>query len=166
MLVSEVVVEQILLHLAALAVRLVVNAEASLFLDRVTLVVEVVFSNRQTLHAIGFEEEAEIELVGGENLEVVSTIFVGGAVHTAAVIEDEQEMLTSSNILGAFEHHVFKEMRKPSATLAFVARTDVVSDGNCHYGRRMIFDSDHAQAVLQGGLFEIDSHVARALCLG
>jgi hypothetical protein len=30
----------------------------------------------------------------------------------------------------------------------------------------MIFNSDHAQAVLQSGLFEINSHVARALCLG
>jgi hypothetical protein len=30
----------------------------------------------------------------------------------------------------------------------------------------MIFNGDHAQAVLQGGFFEIDSHVARALCLG
>src|SRR4026208_1984898 len=135
MLVSEVVVDQLLLDLAALAVRLVVNAEASLFLDRAALVVEVVLGNRQALHAIGFEEEAEVELVGGEDLEVVGTIFVGGAVHAAAVIENEQEVFTRSNIFGAFEHHVFKEMREPGATLAFVARTNVVSDGNCHYGR-------------------------------
>src|SRR5215218_10094479 len=166
MLVCEVVIEQLLLQLAALSIRLVVNAEASLFLDRVALVVEVIFRNRQTLHSIRFEEETEIELVGGKDLEVVSTIFVGGAVHVAAVIENEQEMFTRSNILGAFEHHVFKEMREPGATLAFVARTDVISDGNCHYGRGMIFNSDHAQAVLQSGLFKIDSHVARALCLG
>src|SRR5215213_7739500 len=148
MLIGEVVVDQILLDLAAFPVGLVVNAEASLFLDRVALVVEVVFGNRQTLHAIGFEEETEIELVGGKNLEVVSTIFVGGAIHVTAVIKNEQEVLTGSDILGAFEHHVFKEVCKAGATLAFVARTDVVSNGNCHYGRRMIFNSDHAQAVL------------------
>src|SRR5215218_10667321 len=139
MLVSEVVVQQLLLQLAALSVCLVVNAEAALFLDRVTLVVEVIFRNRQTLHSIGFEEETEIELVGGKDLEVVSTIFVGGAVHAAAVIENKHEVFTGPNILGAFEHHVFKEMREPGATLAFITRTDVVSDGNCHYGRGMIF---------------------------
>src|SRR5215212_801601 len=148
MFVGEVVVDQLLLDLAALAVGLVVNAEASLFLDRVALVVEVLFGNRQTLHAIGFKKQTEIELVGGKDLEVVSTIFVGGTIHVTAVIKNEQEMLTRSDILRAFEHHVFKEMCKAGATLAFVARTDVVSDGNCHYGRRMIFNSDHAQAVL------------------
>src|ERR1041385_9043817 len=103
MLVSKVVVDQILLDLAALAVRLVVNAEASLFLNRVALVIEVVFRNSQTLHAIGFEEESEIDLVGRKDLEVVSTVFVGGAVHIAAVIEDEHDMFTRPNILGAFE---------------------------------------------------------------
>src|SRR6185369_13113902 len=116
----------LLLDLATLAVRLVVNAEASFFLNRVALVVEVVFCNRQTLHAIGFEEEREIDLVGGKDLEVVGAIFVGGAVHVAAVIENEQEMFTGSNILGTFEHHVFKEMREAGATLAFVTRTNVV----------------------------------------
>jgi hypothetical protein len=30
----------------------------------------------------------------------------------------------------------------------------------------MIFNSDHAQTILQSGLFEINSHVARGLCLG
>src|SRR3954454_16361409 len=99
MLVSEVVVEELLLDLATLAVRLVINAETSLFLDRVTLVVEVVFRNCQTLHAIGFEEESEIDLVGGKHLEVVGTVFVGGAVHITAVIENEHEMLTRSDVL-------------------------------------------------------------------
>src|SRR5215510_438272 len=102
MLVSKVVVEQLLLDLAALAVRLVVNAEASLFLDRVALVVEVIFSDGQALNAIGFEEESEIELVGGKDLEVVIAIFVGGSVHVAAVIENEQEMFTRADILGTF----------------------------------------------------------------
>ena len=148
MLVSEIVVDQTLLDLAALAIRLVVNAEASLFLNRVALVVEIVFRDRQTLHAIGFEEKGEIELVGGKNLEVVGAVFVGGAVHVAAVIENEQDVFTRANILGAFEHHMFKEVREAGATLAFVARTDVVGDGNCYYRCGMIFNSDHAQAVL------------------
>src|SRR6185503_13569048 len=100
-----------------------------------------------------------------KDLEIVSAVFVGGTVHVATVVENQHEMFTRSNILGAFEHHVFKEMRKTSATLAFVARTDVVRDGNCDYGCGMIFNGDHAQSVLQSGLFEIDSHVASALCL-
>src|SRR5215213_6174234 len=166
MLVSEVVVDQLLLDLSALAVRLVIDAKTSLFLDRVALIVEILFRNGQTLHPIAFEEEAEIELVGGEDLEIVGTIFVGGAVHVAAVIENKQEVFTRSNILGAFEHHVFKEMRKPGATLAFVARNDIVGEGNCNYGRGMILNSELAQSVLQSVLFKIDSHVARALCLG
>ncbi len=148
MLVSEVVVEQLLLPLAALAVRLVINTEPAFFLNGVALVVEVLFCDLQTLHAIGFEEESEIELVGGQDFEVVGAIFVGGAVHVAAVVEDEHEVFTRSNILGAFEHHVFKEVRKTGAAFAFIARTDVVGDGERHYGRGMIFNSDHAQAVL------------------
>src|SRR4051794_15986496 len=99
MLVGEVVVEELLLDLATLAVSLVVNAETSLFLDRVTLVVKVVFRDCQTLHAIGFEEESEIVLVGGKPLKVVGTVFVGGAFNITAVIENEHEMLTRTDVL-------------------------------------------------------------------
>src|ERR1700741_2436451 len=148
MLVSKVVVEQFLLNLAALAVSLVIDAESPFFLNSVALVVEIVFRNRQALHAIGFEKQAKVELVRRQDLEIVGAVLVGGAVHVAAVIENKHEVFTRSNILGAFEHHVFKEMRKTGATLSFVARTEVVSDGNGHYGCGMIFDGDHAQTVL------------------
>src|SRR5215203_2254595 len=126
MLVSEVVVEQLLLYLAALAICLVINTKPSFFLNCVALVVQIVFSDRQTLHAIGFEKESEVELVGRQHFEIVCAIFVGGAVHVAAVIKDEHEMFTGADVLGALEHHVFKEMRKTRATLAFVTRTDVI----------------------------------------
>jgi hypothetical protein len=57
-------------------------------------------------------------------------------------------MFARANILGAFEHHVLKEMREPGATLALITRTDVIGDGECDYRRGMIFNSDHAQAIL------------------
>src|SRR5215208_4760938 len=135
MLVSKVVVQQRLLQFFTLAVRLVIDTESPFFLDGVTLVIEIVFCDRQALHPIKFEEESQVELVRRQDLEVVCTIFVCGAIHVAAVIEDEHKMFTCSNVLGSLEHHVFKKMRKTGAALAFVSRADIVSYRNRHYGR-------------------------------
>ena len=72
------------------AVRLVVDAQPALFLDGVALVVEVLLGDDQRAHAIGFEEQRELELIGRQRLEVQRPIVVGRAVHRAAVVEDQR----------------------------------------------------------------------------
>ena len=56
MLVSEVVVEQVLLYFFAFSVGLVVDAKPTFFLDGVALVIKVVFGNGQAAHAVSFKK--------------------------------------------------------------------------------------------------------------
>ena len=73
------------MQLAAAAVRLVVPPEPALFLHCVALVVEVVLRDLERPHAVGFEENPEVELIGRQRLEVERAVLVGRAVHVAAV---------------------------------------------------------------------------------
>ena len=65
-------------------------------------------------------------------------------------------MLAGADVRGSLEHHVLEEMREAGAALALVARADVVVDGDGEDGRRVILGDDHAQAVLQLGVGELD----------
>ena len=127
-LVVEVLVRQVLQHLVGLAVGLVVDALAPLFLHRVDLVLQVFLGDarREGAHAVRLEEEAEIELVGGKRLEVVGAVLVRGPVHVPAVVVDEHEVLAAADVLRPLEHHVFEEVRESGASLPLVARPHVV----------------------------------------
>ena len=144
-----------------LAVRLVVEPEPPLFLDRVALVVEVVLRDLERPHAVGLEEQPEIELIGRQRFEVQRAILVGRPVHRAAVVEDQREVLAGADLLGPFEHHVFEQMREPGAALPLVTRADVVGDGDRVDGRGVVFRDDHAETVLELRVGERDARRGR-----
>ena len=130
--------------------------EPAFFLHGVALVVEVVLGDRERLHAIGFEEDAEVELVGRQRLVIQRAILVGRAVHRAAVDEHLHEVLAGADVLGSLEHHVLEEMREPGAALALVLRADEVVHDDRIDRRVVILGDDHAQAVGQLGFGELD----------
>ena len=65
-------------------------------------------------------------------------------------------MLARADVLGSLEHHVFEEMREPRAPFALIARAHVVVDDNREHGSRVVFGYDHAQAVRQPRVRELD----------
>ena len=65
-------------------------------------------------------------------------------------------MLARADVLGPLEHHVLEQMREPGAPLALVARADVVVDDDREHRRGVILRDDHAQAVLELGVGELD----------
>jgi hypothetical protein len=93
---------------------------STLFLHGVPLVVEVLFRDVERPHAVGLEEQREVELVGRQHVVVQRAILVGGAVHAAAVVEDQREVLARADLLRALEHHVLEEVREPGASFALV----------------------------------------------
>ena len=163
MLVSEVVVEQSLHDFAALAVSHIVNAQPTLFLHGIALIVQIHFVDDEAAHPVCFEKEREVELIGGQRVEVGGAVFIGRAVHRAAVVEDEIKMLARADVLRAFEHHVLEEVREARSSWALVARADVVGDVYCDDGRALVLNRDDTQAVLQLRLFVIDVNIAFTL---
>ena len=65
-------------------------------------------------------------------------------------------VLAVADVGGSLEHHVLEEVGEARAALALIARADVVVDRNGKDGRRMILGDDHAEAVLQLGVGELD----------
>ncbi len=61
-----------------------------------------------------------------------------------------------ADVLRALEHHVLEEVREAGASLALVARADVVLDDDGVDRRRVILGDDHAQAVLELRVGELD----------
>ena len=96
-------------------IRLVLDALPALVADHVLLVREVrlVDHVEQVPHAVRFEPQPELELVGGQGFEVVGAIEVGGAVDRAAARPfDRAEMHVAGRMFRALEHHVLEEVGK------------------------------------------------------
>jgi hypothetical protein len=144
MLVSKVVVSQVVDLEVGLPVRLVIDAQTTLLLDSVALIIQIGLIDRQRAHPVGFEEKHEIELVLGQDLIVVGEVLVRRAIHPAAVVQNQQEVLALADILRALEHHVLEEVREACAAGAFVARTHVVSDRDGDDRRTMFRGDDYA----------------------
>ena len=156
MLVREVVVRERVDRLVRVAVRIVVDREPPFLLHRVALVVEILLVDHERAHAVGFEVEAEVELIRWKRFEVQRAVLVGGAVHVAAVIEDEHEVLTRPDVLRSLEHHVLEEVGESRAAAPFVARADVVAHRDRVDRRVMVLGDDDAQAVLEPRVGERD----------
>src|SRR5262249_14310720 len=61
-----------------------------------------------------------------------------------------------ADVFRSLEHHVFEQVREAGATLALIARADLVANGDRVYGRVMILSDDHAEAVIERRIRELD----------
>ena len=83
----------------------------------------------QIAHAIAFEPQRELKLVGGQSLEVVGAIEVGGAVDVARARRLQILIMhLRADVLRAFEHHVLEQVGETGAPGALVGRADVVPE--------------------------------------
>ena len=154
MFVRKIVVGEVFENFVRLSIRLIIHAQAPLFLDRAALVVEIRLRDSQRPHAVGFEEQRHVELIGRHALVIIRRVVAGGAVHVAAVHVHEDQVFAFAHVLRALEHHVFKEVRKSRVACLLVSRSDVVGDAERYRWRRMVFREHDAQTVLQRVLLD------------
>ena len=109
MVLGEEVGLQLLLQRA---VRPVVVRPALLVLDHLALVVQVLLGERveQGRHPVRLEPQAQLQLVGGQRLEVVGPVQPGRPVHRAAGGLDERDVLGLGDMPRALEHDVLEEV--------------------------------------------------------
>src|ERR1035441_10481203 len=127
MVVREVVIDQLVDLLGGLAIGLVVHAQTPLLFDGLPLVFEILLGDGQRVHAVGFQEERQVELVLGHDFEVHRAVGVGGAVHAAALGKDEVEMLAGIDEEGLTDQELEAEMRSIEGALRGLP------EGSCLY---------------------------------
>ena len=153
MLVGEVIVDQALQYFRCFAVRLIVHAQPALFLHRVALIVQVRLVHRQRTHAVRFQKQPQIQLIGSERFEIIRPILRGGAVHIAAVVFDQNHVLAFADVFRSLEHHVLEQVRESGVSGVLVVRAHVVGDGYPISWSGMIHRHHDAEAVIQLVLF-------------
>jgi hypothetical protein len=134
-------------HLAiglVLALALLVLHHAPLFVE-----LGLADGSGQMAHPIRLHPEREIEGIGGNILEIVGPVLVGGAVHVggAGLLERTKEVLVV--VLGAIVHQVLEQMREAGSAGPLVLGAHVVPDVHRHDGRLAVFMHDDGQAVGQ-----------------
>src|SRR5262249_14012121 len=139
---------------------LVIKTQAPFFLYRVALIVEIRFIDHQTAHAISFDKESQIKLIGRQRFKIGGAIFVSGAVHDATVIEDEIVDLAITDIFRSLEHHMLEQVSEAGAALTLVSRADVVGDVHRNHGSIVILHGDYPQPVGEFGFLEINPRSA------
>ena len=117
------------------AVGPVLVALAPLVEHHVALVVELGLRHRrqQEAHAIGLEPQRQLELVGGQRLEVQRAVGGRVAVERAAGLADEPEVLVVADVRRALEEHVLEEVREAALARFFARAADVVADVDRHH---------------------------------
>ena len=80
--------------------------------------VDLLGIEEQVLHAVGFEVDDEVELVGGDVDVVRRHVLRGERVVLAAVLLDEPRELRGPVLRRALEHHVLEEVRDAGAPRA------------------------------------------------
>jgi hypothetical protein len=138
------------------AVGHVVVALAALFLDHFALDVELLLGQRggEVAHAVGFEPEAEGQVVRGEGLEVVGAVEERRPVQHPAHGLDVAEVLVVADVLGAGEEHVLEKVSETGAARALVLGADVVPEVDRDERGGVVFVEHHAQAVRETVVFE------------
>ena len=133
------------------SVRTVLVVLPALVLHDVALSVELLLVDRgqQEAHAVGFQPQPELELVGRQRFEVVRAVRVSRAVERTSGFADELEVLLVADVLRALEHDVFEQMREARAAGFFTSTAHVVHDENGDDRIRMVFVDDDLQAVVE-----------------
>ena len=136
------------------AVGLVHHVDADFFFHHVALIAQIFVVYFQSAHAIGFEPQNAFERVGGDGLEIIGDVVVGGAVEHAAGGIDEADVFHFSGVFGTLEHHVLEKMGEAAAAARLEAKADLIINADGDDGRGAVWRDDHAQAVGERGVFD------------
>jgi hypothetical protein len=103
-------------------------------------------------HAFGFQPQGELQLVGGESLDIDGLIEGGIGIAVAAAAADKVEVIGPAKAIGAAKHHVFEHVSEALALGPFVLGADVIPEMNGHNGAGRVLERDDLEAVGQGDL--------------
>ena len=123
MLVGEIIVGEVFEDFAGLSVGLIIHAQPPLFLHRVALVVEIGLRDPQRAHAVGFQKQRHVQLIGRNALVIIGGVVAGGAVHVAAVHSHQNQVFALAHVFRALEHHVLEQMRESGVSGLLVSRS-------------------------------------------
>ena len=129
-----------------------------LVLHHPPLLVELGLGDRlqEMPHPVRLHPERGVEGRGGDVLEIVGAVLVGGAVEIGGPERLERLEVVGVEVLTAVEHQVLEEVREAGAARALVLGTDVVPDVDGHDRRLVILVHQQRQAVFQNKLLVWD----------
>ena len=104
--------------LVGLGHRLVVGAQAALFLDDFDLAGELVGRQAQAGHAVGFQLEGHAQAVTGQHLVIGGEVVAGEGVLFGAEVAQDQRGFAGADFFAALEHHVFQGVGQTGLALA------------------------------------------------
>ena len=113
-----------------IAVRLVFDAQAPLFLHDFALGSEISLVDIEAAHAVGFEPEDGFKPVARKSLEEVRRVIVCFGVIISAHGFDDARMLVRANVRRTLEHEMFEKMREArvSRPVRLLSRRDTTSE--------------------------------------
>jgi len=136
--------------------RLVIGAQAALFLDHFDLAGELVWRQLEAGQAIGFELERNGQAVTCQDLVIGGVVVAGEGVFLGAQLTQDARGFAGIELAAALEHHVFERVGEAGLASRLVAGANLVPELGYHYRRTMILAHDHFQAVVEeelvGGL--------------
>ena len=149
------------------AVRLVVDTLPAFVLHDVALCNELcrVELVEQEPHAVGFNPEDALEIVGRDGLIVVRAVVARGAVvrHTADPF-GQPVVQAIRNVQRAGEHHVLEHVRESRVAQHLVLAADVVPDVHGDLRRGVIWREDDVETVREREPREGNPDRVRRLC--
>ena len=131
------------------AVRLIQHVHLHFVPHYALLVLQVLLSDSEAFHAIGFGPQRRFEFVRRQQFEVVGEVETRRSVEHPAICLHQPDELHLAEILGALEHHVLKQVREAGAIFGLDPEADAIVDGRNHGGRCGIRRQDHSQPVWQ-----------------
>ena len=107
-------------------------------------------------HPLALQPQAELELVGRQDLVIERAVVGGVGVVLATGVLDVLEEFAASDVLGAFEQQVLEEVGHAGALRVFVLGADVVHHGDGHDGGAVVFVQDDVEPVVEVVFLEFD----------
>ena len=98
MFIGEIVIHQFAKLFIGFAVWLIVEAEPSLFLHSISLVIKICLRDVEAFHPVGFKENCEVKLIGGQRLKINCPLRVGRPVHLTAIVINQHEVFALADI--------------------------------------------------------------------
>ena len=129
----------------------IVIALATFILDRFTLNLEFLLGHRiqQQAHTISFQPQGRFKVVDRQCFEIVGAIRVGAAIHRAAGVGNDLEMLIIAHVFRSLEHHVLEEVCKTGTSNLFAVGADMVGHVHVHQRIGVILMQDNGQAIVK-----------------
>jgi len=145
-------VEQLVEPLAGETIGLVLDPLAALVHHHLALGVEVLLGEggQEEAHAVRFEPQGEVEMVGGHGLVVIGAVEPGRAVGDSADLLDETEMVVSAHMLAPLKEHVLEQVGEPGAARPLVARAHVIPEVDRHQRQGSALVEHDPQAIVEG----------------